>query len=238
MIRCLVIDDEPLAREGLKDYIKQLDYLQLVGEASNPVEAGNILSQKSIDLMFLDIQMPKITGLDFLRTLDNPPKVIITTAYPSYALEGYELNVLDYLVKPITFARFMKSAQKAKSAYDLKQGNKLEANEEENHFFIKVDSKFQKVYYAEVLFIEAMQNYIKIVTDSDNHLTLLSLKALLKELPVRQFIQVHKSYIVNIDKIKTIDGNQLLIEESRIPISRSLKNELIPELMKGRLIKK
>jgi len=164
--------------------------------------------------------------------------VIITTAYPSYALEGYELNVLDYLVKPITFARFMQSTQKAKNAFDLKQGSKLSSEKTQDHFFIKVDSKFEKIFYDEVLYIEAMQNYIKIITNSENHLTLLSMKALLKELPSSQFVQVHKSYIVNINKIKTIDGNQLLIEESSIPISRGLKNELIPQLMKGRLIKK
>jgi len=242
MIRCMVVDDEPLAREGLVKYIEQLEYLQLIGQATDPVEAGNIISQQPtdlpIDLIFLDIQMPKITGLDYLRSLSNPPMVIITTAYPSYALEGYELSVLDYLVKPITFARFMKSTQKAKNAYDLKQGSKNETEKAEDHFFIKVDSKFEKIFYSEVLFIEAMQNYIKIVTVNANYLTLLSMKALLKELPSSQFLQVHKSYIINIDKIKTIDGNQLLIDESKIPISRGLKNELIPQLMKGRLIKK
>jgi len=237
MIRCLVVDDEPLAREGLINYIEQLDYLQLVGEAKDPVEASNIISQQEVDVLFLDIQMPKITGLDYLRSLSNPPTVIITTAYPSYALEGFELSVLDYLVKPITFARFMQSTEKAKNKFAQAEGAAKDQNKQD-HFFIKVDSKYEKIFYDEILFIEAMQNYIKIVTAEGHHLSLLSMKALLKELPESQFIQVHKSYIVNIDGIRTIDGNQLLIEDRKIPISRGLKTELIPKLMKGRLIKK
>jgi len=237
MIRCLVVDDEPLAREGLINYIEQLDYLQLVGEAKDPVEASNIISQQEVDVLFLDIQMPKITGLDYLRSLSNPPTVIITTAYPSYALEGFELSVLDYLVKPITFARFMQSTEKAKNKFAQAEGAAKDQNKQD-HFFIKVDSKYEKIFYDEILFIEAMQNYIKIVSAEGHHLSLLSMKALLKELPESQFIQVHKSYIVNIDGIRTIDGNQLLIEDRKIPISRGLKTELIPKLMKGRLIKK
>src|SRR5688572_29460424 len=158
-IASIIIDDEPLARKGLKEYINDTDFLQLTGEFDNPLKAAESISKGEAQLLFLDIQMPRITGLEFFKTLKNPPPVIFTTAYPQYALDGFEVNALDYLVKPISFDRFLKAAMKAKEYYEVREKNSHEALHGE-YFFIKADNKLVKIFFDEILYVEALQNYV------------------------------------------------------------------------------
>ena len=195
------------------------------------------MESNKIDLILLDIQMPKMTGLDFLKTLSDPPLVIIRTAYPSFALEGYQLDVLDYLVKPITFQRFLKSVLKAKKQFELL--NPISENKEEgtDHLFIKTDGRIERIYFKELLFVESKQNYVQFHTGRGKFLALIPLKNVLEQLPKKDFIQVHKSYVVQKQKVATIDGNILQIGDNRIPVSRSRFDEVVGELLKGKLLK-
>ena len=237
-MNCLIIDDEPLAREGLKDYVQDIDFLELVGLCENPLEALPFLESTTIDLLFLDIQMPKINGLDFLKSLQQPPLVVITTAYPSFALEGFQLNVLDYLVKPITFQRFFKAAHKAKAQYDLLQRPPSNMATDKDYFFVKCGQQYEKIQLRELLFVEAMQNYVQLHTMRGKFTTLLPLKSILKELPASEFLQVHKSYLVAINSVETMEGNLIRIGTHQIPISRSYQKEVEQRILGGRLLKK
>lgn len=188
MINCVIVDDEPLAREGMGSYVREVDFMQLVATCENPLELTKILDQHSVDLLFLDIQMPKMNGLDFLKMVQNPPMVIITTAYPTYALEGFQLNVLDYLLKPITFDRFFKSVTKAKDYYHLITRSTPSAPDPaEDYFFIRCGSKYEKIYFNQILYIEGMQNYITIYTQKGKYVTLLYLKNLEENLDNQSF---------------------------------------------------
>ncbi len=236
-INCIVIDDEPLARKGLKEYIADTDFSNLVGEFDNPLKATDIISNGGVQLLFLDIQMPKITGLEFFKTLQNAPPVIFTTAYPQYALEGFEVNALDYLVKPISFERFLKASLKAKEYYEVRDKNTSEATAA-TYFFIKADNKLVKIAYNEVLFVEALQNYVTIYTRDKKYMTYLTFKSVEDYLPADKFLKVHKSYIVAASKIDSIEGNDIRIGERQIPISRNQKEEVMEKLLKGRFLKR
>lgn len=238
-LNCVIIDDEPLARKGLKEYIADLDFLNLVGDFDSPVKATELLSRGQIQLLFLDIQMPKITGLDFFKSLKNAPPVIFTTAYPQYALDGFELNALDYLVKPISFERFLKAALKAKEYFEIRQHN-LEAltGKKEEYFFIKVDNKLVKIFFEEILFVEALQNYVTIHTADKKYITYLTFKSVEEYLPVNQFIKTHKSYIVSVSKIESIEGNNIRIGNHHVPISRNEKEDVMQKLLKGKFLKR
>ncbi len=236
-LQCLIVDDEPVARKGLAEYVSEVDFLQLAGQCENAMRASTILSQQQVDLIFLDIQMPKLTGIDFLKSLKNPPMVIFTTAYSEYAVEGYALDVVDYLMKPITFERFMKAAQKAFEVHNLKKSGH-HAEKGSDHFFVKSDSKFEKVLFSEVLYIEGLQNYAIIHTPTRKLITYLTMSGLEHQLPKDQFLKVHKSFIVSLPHIKAIDGNELLIGSARIPISRTLKDEVVNAVMGNKLFKR
>ena len=241
MINCVIIDDEPLARKGLREYIADVDFLQLAGEYDNPLKATEMISRGEAQLLFLDIQMPKITGLDFMKTLQKPIPVIFTTAFPQFALDGFELNALDYLVKPISFDRFLKAALKAKEYYEVRQKNdadKIPAAEANDYFFIKADNKLVKISFNDILFIEALQNYVVVHTQEKKLITYLTFKSVEEYLPSTQFIKVHKSFIVSADKVDSIEGNDLRIGQHQIPISRNLKDEVMDKLLKGRFLKR
>jgi two-component system LytT family response regulator len=239
MINCVIIDDEPLAREGIANYVNEIDFLLLVEACENPVELIKILDQHRIDLIFLDIQMPKINGIEFLKMVQNPPMVIITTAFPNYALEGFQLNVLDYLLKPITFDRFFKSANKAKDYYQLVNrttGTDLTKTDYTNdYFFIKCGSKYEKIHFDDILYVEGMQNYITIYTRKGKYMTLLYLKNLEQNLDSKAFIRIHKSYIVSINKIDAIQGNEIFIQSHRVPISRNYRDQVIQQVVTNKL---
>ncbi len=239
-INCIIIDDEPLSRKGLKEYIADIDFLNLVGEFDNPLNATGLLGSGNVQLLFLDIQMPKITGLDFYKTLKDPPAVIFTTAYPQYALDGFEVNALDYLVKPISFDRFLKAAMKAKELYEVRQKNKAEAapGTSTEYFFIKADNKLVKIFFEDILFVEALQNYVTIHTTTKKYISYLTFKSVEDYLPAERFIKVHKSFIISAAKVDSIDGNEIRMGEHHIPISRSFKDEVIDKLLKGKFLKR
>jgi DNA-binding LytR/AlgR family response regulator len=236
-IKCIVIDDEPLARKGLKEYIADAGFLELLAEFDAAPPAADLISSGQAQLLFLDIQMPRITGLDFFKTLQHPPPVIFTTAYPQYALEGYEVNALDYLVKPVSFERFLKAALKAKEHYEVRTANP-QGSATAEYFFIKSDNKLVRLEYDEVLYVEALQNYVIIHTIGKKHITYLTFKSVEEYLPADRFIKVHKSYIVSAAKIDSIDGSDILIGQQHIPISRNQKEEVMEKLLKNRFLKR
>lgn len=239
-IRCIVIDDEPLARKGLREYIADTDFLQLEAEFDNPLKAASLLAENKVQLIFLDIQMPKISGLAFLKAAHNPPPVIFTTAFPQYALEGFELNALDYLVKPISFERFLKAAYRAKEYYDVRKENDAEEQTltGQDYFFIKADNKLVKIFFDEILFVEALQNYVAIYTSTKKYITYLTFRSVEEYLPADTFLKTHKSYIISAQKIDNIDGNVIRIGEHHIPISRTSRDEVMEKILKGRFLKR
>jgi DNA-binding LytR/AlgR family response regulator len=237
-LTCIVVDDEPVARKVMKEYIDDIPFLELKGMAENPVKAMDLLQNNVIDLMFLDINMPRMTGMEFLRSSSQLPITVITTAYAEYAVEGFELNALDYLVKPISFERFLKAANKAKDFYGLKMQDTQISSFDENHFFVKSGGKIEKIYYEELLYVEAMMNYVYLHTASRKLIVYLTVKGIMEQLPASLFIKVHKSFIVNITKIKTIHDNQLNIGAIDIPVSQALYDNVIKAIVKDKMIKR
>lgn len=233
-LSCIIIDDEPLARKGLTEYVEEVPFLQLAGNYENAIKASVYLQSNQVDLMFLDIQMPKQSGIEFLKSLQNPPLVIFTTAFSEYALESYTLDVIDYLLKPIPFNRFLQASQKAFDFYQLHQ--KANADIPRSFFFVKCDHKYEKVNYADILYLEAMQNYCVIHTPDRKLIAYLTISGLESQLPKSKFIRVHKSFIVSIDKISALDSHEICVGKARIPISRSMKNDVMDAIMGSNLL--
>jgi DNA-binding LytR/AlgR family response regulator len=232
-IKCIITDDEPIARKGLQGYIDKIDFLELAGVCEDAIQLNSLLKQQPVDLLFLDIEMPYVTGIDFLKNTPQAPKVIFTTAYEQYAIKGYELDVLDYLLKPISFERFLKAANKA---YDYFAGASVN---QANYLFIKTDNKLEKVNLHELLFVEAMENYVALYTVDKKLITHSTLKALQEKLPLNQFIQPHKSYLVNMQCIQSIEGNMLHVAgKYQIPISKYQKEEVMERIVNNKLLKK
>jgi DNA-binding LytR/AlgR family response regulator len=228
--QCLIVDDEPIAQQILESYISQIDSLHIAGKCSNAFEALNVLHQEHIDILFLDIKMPSLSGLEMLKTLQNPPKVILTTAFSEFGVESYEFGIVDYLLKPISFERFLKAVNKIvipKSANLEKEENEEKLSSDPTFIFFKADKKIHKYYFSEILFIEGSGNYVKIHTKNDKPLMVLDkLIELYDKLPQKNFIRVHKSFIVNVSHIQKIEGNMLKIQDKSIPISATYKQKL------------
>jgi DNA-binding LytR/AlgR family response regulator len=227
-IRCLVIDDEPLAREILKQHIAGVEALELTGTCCNAVEAISFLKQHPVDLLFLDIQMPQLLGTNFIRTLKNPPRVIFTTAYRKYAVEGFELDAVDYILKPISFERFLKAVNKVLQLnFTVTQPYSLpkEApNEAVNSFlYFRAERKMVKIFFRDILFIEGWKDYIKIVTNARIIVTKYVLSTLEEMLPAGEFLRIHKSYIVAINKIESYNAHTVQIAKHELPIGRLYK---------------
>jgi len=237
-LRCIVVDDEPLARKGMQEYIAQVDFLEIAGAFENAKQAYPALDKLDVDLVFLDIEMPGISGIDFMRTLANPPLVIFTTAYPDYALQGYELDVVDYLLKPVSLPRFLKAVGKAKDLYAAKLTVKGQGQVENDYFFVKESGKFVKIFYKEVLYAEALQNYVSIHLEDRKLITYITLSTLEKQFPVSSFLRIHKSYIVALDKIDGIEGGSVNIRSALIPISRNVKERLMQCVVEKKLLKR
>jgi two-component system LytT family response regulator len=232
MIRCLIVDDEPLALHILEDYISKIPFLQLVKATTNPIEALTIVQEKGADLVFLDVQMPELSGIQFLRISNGKAKVILTTAYPQYALEGYELDVIDYLLKPIAFDRFFKAVQKAQTIMQP-ANNHVQAEPAQqprqdflsDFIFVKTEHKIQKVYLNDILFIEGLKDYISIFTPVERIITLQNMKKMEDALPSKYFIRVHKSYIVSVNKIDSIERSRIFISDKIIPVGDTYRDE-------------
>jgi DNA-binding LytR/AlgR family response regulator len=234
MIRCLVVDDEPLALHILEDYISKMPFLQLVKATTNPIEALTMVQAAEADLVFLDVQMPELTGIQFLKIANGKAKVILTTAYPQYALEGYELDVVDYLLKPIAFDRFFKSVQKAQSIIQpvaakpqvVMQAEPVQQDDFSTDFiFVKTEHKIQKVYLHDILFIEGLKDYISIFTSAERIITLQGMKKMEDALPEKHFVRVHKSYIVALNKIDSIERSRIQIGDKIIPVGDTYRDE-------------
>jgi DNA-binding LytR/AlgR family response regulator len=227
---CLIVDDEQLARRLLKEFVSKIPMLELKGMCKSPLEAMDILSSQHIDIMFLDIQMPDITGVEFIKSLQHKPATIFTTAYSEYALEGYQLDVIDYLVKPFPLDRFIKAVNKAIEYIDLKR-NATNSNQQKdtdsNHLLLHADHKIYKVALDDIKYIEGLKEYVSYYTSEKRIIVLQSLKSIEESLPSDKFIRVHRSYIVPINKIKTLDGNQVQIGDKLIPIGRSYKEDVM-----------
>jgi DNA-binding LytR/AlgR family response regulator len=236
--KCIIVDDEPVARKILEEFISEVDYLELAGKAENPLKAETLLNEGDIDLIFLDINMPKMSGLEFLKTSRSLPPAIMTTAYSEYALDSFDLNVLDYLVKPFSFERFIKACNKAKDYLQLIHASSNQKRSGEDYFFVKCDGTIQKIMYQELVWVEAKQNYVVLHTDSRKLIVYLTLKGIEDELPERQFLKIHKSAIINLDKIKSIEGNVIHIASTSVVISQNLYSSVIKSIVKDRMIKR
>jgi len=234
VINCLVVDDEPIAREGIMEYIRQIDYLSPVAQCKSAAEAAGLLQKNKIDLIFIDIQMPKLSGIEFVKALADPPLIIFTTAYSEYALEGFELDVVDYLLKPISFSRFLKAAEKAQSYLHAKNKEVSITNE---FFFIKCNGKIEKIIMADVIYIEAMANYVIIYTRQKKYITYLTFSGIEEQLPTHLFVRIHKSYLVAISAIQTIDGNEVITSSARLPMSKNYRNDVMSRI-ESRLIRR
>ena len=230
-LQSIIVDDEPIARKGLEEDITQIDFIDIIGIAENSFNALELITSKSPDLIFLDIEMPRLNGLDFIKTLKEPPMIIITTAYPKYALKGYELDVIDYLVKPIDFNRLLKACSKAKEFHDLKNKSLFNDKPSSHYFFVKCNGKYEKITIGGLLYIEAANNYIILHTTERKIMTYTTLKNIADILPSDNFIKVHKSFIVAIDKITLVDKNEIIINKTIIPISRNLKDIVIKQIV-------
>ncbi len=236
-MRCIAIDDEPRALEIIDSYINKIDFLDLVGKFRSPLDAMDFLLQNKIDLIFLDINMPDITGTEFVKVMNQKPMVIFTTAYSEYAIESYELDAIDYLLKPFEFVRFLKSVIKAKEIYGLKYGVKNKSTINLAHFDkniqIKSGVETYQVKIDDIRYIEGLGNYINVYLSDKKFVTYISLKDFLEKLPKKQFIRIHKSYIVSITHIKSFENHQVKLDDKTIPIGKNYKEKFIDLIKKG-----
>jgi len=232
--KCLIVDDEPLARDLIRGHVEKLENFEIVAECSDAMKALNVLREKQVDLIFMDIQMPQITGIEFLKTLKHAPKVIITTAYREYALEGFDLDVVDYLIKPITFERFLKSVNKYYQAnqddVNVISNGFAEKVPEATFIYIKENKKVIKVYLSEIKYIEGLSEYVQIFTDKRKIITKTSMAQMEEKLSTENFLRIHKSFIVSISKIEAFTANTIEIHGKELPIGRSFKNAVLNAL--------
>jgi len=241
-LKCLIVDDESLALDILENYINRLDNLELVGRCENAVEAYNLLQKQIIDLLFLDIQMPKLTGIDFLKSLPNAPKVVFTTAYRDYALEGYELNVLDYLLKPISFERFLKAVNKMYEYQATPESQSIvtqvaATNDYQDVFvYLKADKKMIKVLLKDILYIESLKDYVRVKTTQKEIVTYQKISYLEEKLPSEMFVRVHRSFIVSLPQVVSFSATVVGVGEYEIPIGRNYKNEVLKILNKDNFL--
>lgn len=234
-MRSIIVDDEPIARKILQEFVEQIDFLEVAGQFENVLKADVFLQANQTDLMFLDIEMPKLSGLNYLKNTNKKPLVIITTAFPKYAIEGYEMDVIDYLVKPIAFDRFFKAVQKAKEYHSVK--NNASENAPTSYLFVRSEKRIEKVELNDILYIESIGNYVNIFTEKKRFTAYLTLKGLESQLPNNDFIKIHQSYLVSLSKINAIEGNEIKIQNKSLPISRNYKEALM-QIVDDRLLKR
>ncbi|WP_053990872.1 LytTR family DNA-binding domain-containing protein [Mangrovimonas sp. TPBH4] len=220
-IKCVIIDDESLAIEVIESHLKNFDHVEILGTFNNPLKAYSLLEQEKIDIVFLDINMPQMSGFTFIENLNHKPLIVITTAYREYAVKSFELNVLDYLVKPIPFTRFLKTMNKVYQQVYLNNVSNDSNLQQEPHIFLKVNKKLIKVNLGDILYIESLKDYVKVITTMGDYVVHKSLTAISEELPQSNFIRVHRSYTISINKIVALEGNTIEISNKKIPIGRN-----------------
>jgi len=234
-MRCIIVDDEPVARKILEEFVERVPFLELSGKFENVMKAGNWLQGNKADIMFLDIEMPKISGLDYLKTSLVQPLVILTTAFPQYALEGYELNILDYLLKPFAFDRFLKAVQKAKDYVEMKNATAPRALS--SYLFVRSEKRIEKIELADILYIESLGNYVNICTETRRIAAYLTLKGIESQLPANEFIKIHQSFLVSLSRINAIEGSQVILKNKALPISRNYRDAVM-QIVQGRLLRR
>lgn len=235
-MKCIVVDDEPIALEGISEYVNRTPFLELTGQCKNGFEAIEHISKGLVDLVFLDINMPDLTGIEMVNSIPQPPMIIFTTAYPDYALKGFELNAVDYILKPISYEKFLLASQKAYKQYSLHQAQN-EPNESDS-IYVKVDKKLLKIEVSDIIYAEGLKDYIRIHTSKSKHIAYLSLNKLMDSLSMKEFIQVHKSFIISISAISAIEGNFIQIGDDFIPIGRTYRSELFERVVDKKYLKK
>ncbi len=217
MIRCLIIDDEPSSQNLLEAFVDRIPFLELSGICNNAIEALEFLNETAVDLLFLDINMPQLTGISFYKSLRNPPKVIFTTAYSEHAVEGFDLNAVDYLLKPFSFERFVQAISKVK----------LQGDEAKDSIVIKADKKLHQIKTSEIHYVESLGDYVKVHLMDKTLITYKTLKKIIEELPNSSFVQIHKSYVVNRQKIEFVEGNSIVIGTNRVPLGQKFKKDFL-----------
>jgi DNA-binding LytR/AlgR family response regulator len=240
-MNCIIIDDEPLARQGMELHLKNIPSLKVLGSFSNAMDANHIIKEETVDIIFLDINMPEINGLDFVKSLLHKPQIIFVTAYPQYALDSYELDAVDYLVKPVRFERLVKAVNKAENNYKLLQpGNKYDSIEtiDADFIFIKSDKKFFKVFFKEILFIEGLKDYVTIQLEDKKVVTAMNIKTIGAQLPAGIFTRISKSFIVNMNHIVSFDSFSVYLKNEELPIGDSYKDDFMSNYVTGKILKR
>lgn len=232
-IRCLIVDDEPVARKVLREFIERVPFLLCCGQCENAMKAEAFLKNSEADLVLLDIEMPKLSGLEWLKRTPVKPMVVLTTAFPNYALQGYELDIMDYLLKPIAFDRFLKAVQKVREYTELKDTLLTGST----YLFVRSEKRIEKIEPGNILYAESVGNYVSIVLTDKKLLAYLTLKSLEAQLPAHDFIKIHQSFLVNLAKIEAIDGNRVMIGAKEIPVSRNFRDRLM-QVVEQRLLKR
>jgi DNA-binding LytR/AlgR family response regulator len=234
-LSCIIVDDEPVARKILHEFVEQVPFLDLQGKFENATKAQSFLGNNEVDIVFLDIEMPKVSGLQMLQTMHIDSLVILTTAFPQYALEGYELDIIDYLLKPFAFNRFHKAVQKAREYYQMK--NNAVTHLTPSYIFIKIDKRIEKIELNDILYAESVCNYVSVHTATKKIIAYLTMKSLESQLPASDFIKIHQSYLVNCSKIEAIEGNEIKLSSISLPISRNYR-ETVMKIIHQRLLKR
>ncbi|OQP50851.1 DNA-binding response regulator [Niastella yeongjuensis] len=232
-IQCLIVDDEPPARELLASYIEKMDDLEISGQCGNALEAFAFIQKYPVHILFLDIQMPRMNGLELIKSLQERPRIILTTAYREFAVEGFELDVLDYLVKPVTFERFLKSISKYHQYNILKQPTAIENREEafgKAYMYFKVNKELVKIYLKEIIYIESIKDYVKIVMPGKSVITYQRIGYMEEKLPENKFVRIHKSYIISVDKIVSYNNEEVNVQSISLPIGRNFKQQFLRSL--------
>jgi DNA-binding LytR/AlgR family response regulator len=236
-LHCLVVDDEPIAREGMVDLINNVDFLRAAGTCASAMEAISFLQANPADLLFLDVNMPYLSGLDLLETLEKPPLTILTTAYSEYALEGFRLQVVDYLLKPVTFKRFYQAVLKAQQTFQERESMQNTVKENQSSFlYVKQNDGFQKIIRNDILYVESMENYVKIIFTNRQLIAHQTMASLEEVLPKDTFFRIHKSFLVNICHIDSISGGRIFVGNHELPLSRYRKEELLQSVVYKNLI--
>jgi DNA-binding LytR/AlgR family response regulator len=234
-MRCIIVDDEPVARKILQEFVEQVPFLELVAKFENAAKTEAFLQNNQADLMFLDIEMPKVSGLELLKKADIKPLVVLTTAFPQYALEGYELDIIDYLLKPFAFSRFLKAVQKAKEFADMK--NNTAASIPSSYLFVRSEKRIEKIELKDILYAESLGNYVSICTENKKIIAYLTLKSIESQLPASEFIKIHQSFLVACSRIDAIEGNEIKILDKALPISRNYR-ESVMQMVQERLLRR